>query len=147
MLSSKPRYRIPNTSLDLELSNLYIPIPKSAYSLLRRTTKSLTAFRIIPPFGFLRHILRQLRKPLPNNIRNLAIAEIPRRDEKSLSPSFFQLGGFDVREGEVAHLDPDEGAGFGDGVFGFAGHDVADALVGGVEGGEGLEVVDYGAED
>lgn len=48
-------------------------------------------------------------------------------------------------EGEIADVNPDEGAGFGDGFFGVAGHDVSDALVGGVEGVEGLKVVDDGA--
>jgi len=46
---------------------------------------------------------------------------------------------------EIADVDPDEGAGFGDGFFGFSGHDVSDALVGGIEGVEGLDVVDDGA--
>lgn len=70
---------------------------------------------------------------------------MPCRDEESLSARFLSLSGFDVSEGEVADVDPDEGAGFGDGYFGFSGHDVSDALVGGVEGVEGLEVVDDGA--
>jgi len=50
-----------------------------------------------------------------------------------------------VGEGEIADVNPDEGAGFGDGFFGFSGHDVSDTLVGGVEGVEGLEVVNDGA--
>ncbi len=50
-------------------------------------------------------------------------------------------------EGEVADVDEAVVVGGGAGGFGGPGHEVAGALVGGVEGGEGVEVVDDGAED
>ena len=69
------------------------------------------------------------------------------RQEEALVRRIGLLGGEHVCESQVAHVDPEEDAAGRERVLLLALDDVADALVGGVEGFEGGEVVDDGAED
>jgi hypothetical protein len=95
-----------------------------------------------------RQTLLVLRVVLADNLRNLLVGEVARGDEEALvGRSLALFDGRDVAGREVAYVDPEVGAGGGDFVFGFAEHDVADALVGGVEAVERVQVVHDGTQD
>lgn len=84
---------------------------------------------------------------LANDLRNLLVAEVAGRDEEALVGRSLLLDGVNVGEREVAHINPQEGAGLWDLILGLALHDVANTLVRGVERVKRVEVVDNRAED
>ena len=72
---------------------------------------------------------------------------MPAHDEEAFSARLVLLGGEYVCQREVADVDEEIVHGWWTGGFGGAGHEVASALVGSVQGGEGVEVMDNWAED
>ena len=132
-------HRIPHhISQAMELHPQYLSRPrvvKRVYCILRE-------------FSSLR---RNLRRPvwrrLPSRIRNLLIAIIPRRNEEPFPACLFAFRSADMRERCVSHVGPEVETRGDDLVGHFALEHVADALVGGVEGFEGLEGRVDGAKD
>ena len=82
-----------------------------------------------------------LREVLSNDVGDLLVAESAGGGEEPLAGGGGCLDSLDVGEGEVAHVNPEVRARVGDLVFGLALEDIARALVGGVQGVEGVEVV------
>lgn len=84
---------------------------------------------------------------LADDLADLLVAEVAGGGEEALAGRGGDLDGLDVGEGQVAHVDPEVGTRVGDLLLAFALQEVARALVGGVHGVEGVEVVDDGPED
>ena len=70
---------------------------------------------------------------VPQNVRNLYMVEMTRRDEKPFTRCLVKLGSPYVSERQVTHIDPEEGHRGWDLIFRFPGQDVRNAQVGSVE--------------
>lgn len=111
--------------------------------------------RIIKPIHIRRKIIlsplrqppNQLRMPVPNDIRKPLIREMPSNNIKPLAPSLRPHNGPHMRQRHVADVDPREhGRGGLEAVAHPAEDEVADALVGGVDGVQRRELPLDGAE-
>jgi hypothetical protein len=69
---------------------------------------------------------------LADDLQDLLVAKHAGGDEEALAGGLGNLHGFDVREGEIANLDPEVGSRVRDFVLAFALDEVAGSLVRGV---------------
>lgn len=78
---------------------------------------------------------------LTHNFDDFLVAKVAGGDEESLVGSVGDLNGFHVGKGEIANINPEEGACLSDLGFVLAGDNVTYTLVGRVESGEGVKIV------
>ena len=81
-----------------------------------------------------RQLLLQLRKRVRDDLRDFFVAEVPAHNEEAFTSGLGLLGREHVGQGEVAHVDEEVVHRRRAGGFGGAGHEIAGALVGSVEG-------------
>lgn len=88
-----------------------------------------------------------LGEVLLDDIADLFVAETAGGDKEALSRRLGDLEGPYVRQRQVAHIGPDVRAGRGKLIPVLALYQIADSLVGGVEGAKGVKIVNDGAQD
>lgn len=94
-----------------------------------------------------RQLRFQLRVALSNNVRKILVREETIRDEESLSASLCDFNGSDVSQGNIANIDPKEGACGRQFVLKVTLDEVLKPLVGCVDCFERVQVVHNGSED
>jgi len=108
----------------------------------------LTFFRIIATFGiFCWQLGYQVWICFTDNIGDLLVTEVAGRDEETLRPCLRELHSLDMGKCQISDVCPDESPCGSDFLFRFAGHDITDPLVGGVQRVQTVEVVDYWTKD
>jgi len=81
-----------------------------------------------------------------DNINNLFVGEVASRYEESLAACVRDFNSLDVRECYIADIDPEENAGRGNLILHPTLNNVHHPLVRGIDGLEGVQVVNYGTK-
>jgi hypothetical protein len=119
----------------------------------KRYTQDLAGSRVVKAIHTIRRVVSrseslagwepilELRKLLTDNLCDLFVGEMARHREETFTASFRLFDREDMRQCQVTYVDIKIVACWGASILCSAGDEISNALVGGIEGGKGGEIV------